>query len=111
MSSKGNARINISLSDAEISCQIPTWSHLKLIINHWWGINIMHHIESALVLLDEQRFPNSSMTKSYSLPISRYRTLGLVGRGQFGRVFCARSRKTGEIFALKELEPHRFPNQ
>jgi serine/threonine protein kinase len=47
--------------------------------------------------------------KAYSLPTSRYRTLGLVGRGQFGRVFCARSRKTGEIFALKELEQHRFP--
>jgi serine/threonine protein kinase len=66
-------------------------------------------IDFALVLLDEQRFPNSSMTKSYSLPISRYRTLGLVGRGQFGKVFCARSRKTGEIFALKELEQRRFP--
>ncbi|AFY71321.1 serine/threonine protein kinase [Thalassoporum mexicanum PCC 7367] len=46
---------------------------------------------------------------AYSLPTSRYRTLGLVGRGQFGRVFCARSRKTGEIFALKELDQHRFP--
>jgi serine/threonine-protein kinase len=32
-----------------------------------------------------------------------------VGRGQFGRVFCARNRKTGQLVALKELEQKKFP--
>ncbi len=41
--------------------------------------------------------------------LPRYRILGLVGRGQFGRVFCARSRESGHLVALKELEPQRFP--
>jgi len=53
---------------------------------------------------------------------SKYRILGLVGRGQFGRVFCARDRQaknqannvgsdqsTGNLVALKELEQRRFP--
>lgn len=40
---------------------------------------------------------------------SQYRILGLIGQGQFGRVFCAVDRQTGEIVALKDLELKRFP--
>jgi serine/threonine-protein kinase len=39
---------------------------------------------------------------------SNYRNLGLVGHGQFGRVFCAIDRQTGDLVALKELDK-RFP--
>lgn len=39
---------------------------------------------------------------------SQYRLLGLVGQGQFGRVFCAVHRKTGRLVALKNLEQQRF---
>lgn len=39
---------------------------------------------------------------------SKYRKLGLIGQGQFGKVFCGVDRKTGEIFALKDLS-NRFP--
>lgn len=35
---------------------------------------------------------------------SKYRILGLVGRGQFGRVYCALRRQTGEFVALKALD-------
>jgi serine/threonine protein kinase len=61
-------------------------------------------------------------------PISqtKYRIIGLVGRGQFGRVFCARWRRVDQdsdqtansvldknilnkLFALKELDQKRFP--
>jgi serine/threonine-protein kinase len=40
---------------------------------------------------------------------SKYRLLGLVGQGQFGRVYCASHRQTGRLFALKELDRDRFP--
>ncbi|HEY9815546.1 MAG TPA: serine/threonine-protein kinase [Candidatus Obscuribacterales bacterium] len=40
---------------------------------------------------------------------SKYRLLGLVGQGQFGRVFCAAHRRTGRLVALKNLEQQRFP--
>jgi serine/threonine protein kinase len=40
---------------------------------------------------------------------SKYRLLGLVGQGQFGRVFCAVHRRTGRLVALKNLEHQRFP--
>ncbi|WP_416675638.1 serine/threonine-protein kinase [Egbenema bharatensis] len=40
---------------------------------------------------------------------SKYRLLGLVGQGQFGRVFCAVHRRTGKLVALKSLERQRFP--
>ena len=40
---------------------------------------------------------------------SKYRILGLIGQGQFGRVFCASHRKTGRLVALKNLEHQRFP--
>ncbi|NES98874.1 MAG: protein kinase, partial [Desertifilum sp. SIO1I2] len=44
-----------------------------------------------------------------TIKISKYRILGLVGQGQFGQVFCGCHRKTGQIFALKNLDRHRFP--
>ncbi len=42
---------------------------------------------------------------------SKYRLLGLIGQGQFGRVYCAIHRKTGQIVALKALERSRFPTR
>ena len=39
---------------------------------------------------------------------SQYRLLGLVGQGQFGRVFCAVHRQTGRLVALKRLDHGRF---
>ncbi|MBM0741470.1 serine/threonine protein kinase [Phormidium sp. CLA17] len=39
---------------------------------------------------------------------SNYRLLGLVGQGQFGRVYCASHRRTGRLVALKELNRDRF---
>ncbi len=39
---------------------------------------------------------------------SKYRILGLVGRGQFGKVYCARDRQTNKLVAFKELEQSRF---
>ncbi|HEY9736514.1 MAG TPA: serine/threonine-protein kinase [Trichocoleus sp.] len=39
---------------------------------------------------------------------SHYRLLGLVGHGQFGRVYCAVHRRTGELVALKDLNRDRF---
>jgi len=40
---------------------------------------------------------------------SQYRLLGLVGQGQFARVWCAVHRQTGELVALKDLDKRRFP--
>jgi serine/threonine protein kinase len=40
---------------------------------------------------------------------SRYHILGEVGQGQFGQVFCASDRETGQLVAMKRLEPLRFP--
>ncbi|PSN16273.1 hypothetical protein C7293_03445 [filamentous cyanobacterium CCT1] len=40
---------------------------------------------------------------------SQYRILGLVGHGQFGRVYCAIHRTTGELVAIKDLHKDRFP--
>lgn len=40
---------------------------------------------------------------------SQYYTLGLVGHGQFGRVYCAIHRKTGALVAIKDLHKDRFP--
>ncbi|WP_017297018.1 serine/threonine-protein kinase [Nodosilinea nodulosa] len=39
---------------------------------------------------------------------SQYRILGLVGHGQFGRVYCAIHRKTGELVAIKDLHKDRL---
>ncbi len=40
---------------------------------------------------------------------SRYRILGQIGQGQFGRVYCAVNRQTGKFVALKDLNLQRFP--
>ncbi|MCU0517646.1 MAG: serine/threonine protein kinase [Oscillatoria sp. Prado101] len=40
---------------------------------------------------------------------SKYRIIGLIGQGQFGRVFFASNRHTGELVALKELSHERSP--
>ncbi|MEM7063096.1 MAG: serine/threonine-protein kinase [Cyanobacteria bacterium P01_B01_bin.77] len=37
---------------------------------------------------------------------SSYRLLGLVGNGQFGRVYCGVHRKTGQLVAIKYLHRH-----
>lgn len=50
-----------------------------------------------------------SNLQAKDLKRSKYRLLGLVGQGQFGRVYCASHRKTGHLFALKELNRDRFP--
>lgn len=42
-------------------------------------------------------------------PRSNYRQLGLIGQGQFGQVFCGIHRQTGQLVALKDLHPQRFP--
>lgn len=47
--------------------------------------------------------------KPTALHRSRYRILGQIGQGQFGRVYCAVHRQTGELVALKDLNPQRFP--
>ena len=49
------------------------------------------------------------MNEKSTSQFSKYRILGLVGRGQFGKVLCARMRDTGKLVALKELEHQRFP--
>ncbi len=49
------------------------------------------------------------MPLSESLKQPKYRILGLVGHGQFGQVFCAVHRQTGQLVALKNLERQRFP--
>ncbi|MBD2089552.1 serine/threonine protein kinase [Microcoleus sp. FACHB-1515] len=41
---------------------------------------------------------------------SQYRILGLVGQGQYGRVYCAVHCTTGRLVALKLLEP-QFPTR
>ncbi|MGQ9838606.1 MAG: serine/threonine-protein kinase [Cyanobacteriota bacterium] len=38
-----------------------------------------------------------------------YQLLGIAGQGQYGCVFCARAHQGGELVALKELQPQRFP--
>ena len=49
------------------------------------------------------------MNEQSTSQFSKYRILGLVGRGQFGKVLCALIRDTGKLVALKELEHKRFP--
>lgn len=40
-----------------------------------------------------------------------YRILGLVGYGQFGRVYCALDQESQELVALKEVTLSRFPTK
>ena len=42
---------------------------------------------------------------------SKYRNLGLIGQGQFGKVYCAIQRKTGKLVALKSLDRYRLSTQ
>lgn len=42
-------------------------------------------------------------------PASNYWVLGLIGQGQFGQVYCAVHRKTGQFVALKHLRRDRLP--
>jgi serine/threonine-protein kinase len=55
------------------------------------------------------------MAKLYNIslqplfPRSRYRILGQIGQGQFGRVYCAVERTSGRLYALKDLEHRAFP--
>ncbi len=42
-------------------------------------------------------------------PRSRYRIIGQIGQGQFGRVYCALDRSTGKVYALKDLDHRVFP--
>ncbi|MEO1211755.1 MAG: serine/threonine-protein kinase [Cyanobacteria bacterium J06638_20] len=51
--------------------------------------------------------PSGSPSKE--LKRSNYRLLGLVGQGQFGWVYCAVHRRTGQFVALKDLHHERFP--
>jgi serine/threonine protein kinase len=48
---------------------------------------------------------NASRSRSVK---SKYHILGFVGRGQYGRVLCAIHKLTGEMVALKEIDPQRF---
>ncbi|PHV62532.1 serine/threonine protein kinase [Cyanobacterium aponinum IPPAS B-1201] len=43
-----------------------------------------------------------------SVQNSHYRIVGLAGEGQFGKVYAAIHRQTGELVALKELNPFKF---
>ncbi|MEY2978665.1 MAG: serine/threonine-protein kinase [Prochlorotrichaceae cyanobacterium] len=42
---------------------------------------------------------------------SNYRLLGLIGQGQFGKVYCAIHRKSGKLVALKSLDRYRLSTQ
>lgn len=55
--------------------------------------------------------PPHLLSFSPSMQRSRYRILGQIGQGQFGRVFCAIYRQTGEIVALKDLDKDKFPTR
>ncbi|MEO0535104.1 MAG: serine/threonine-protein kinase [Cyanobacteria bacterium P01_A01_bin.123] len=49
------------------------------------------------------------MSKSVSSRRSNYYPLGLIGQGQFGRVFCGVHRETAELAALKVISRDRLP--
>ncbi len=46
-----------------------------------------------------------------SIRRSNYRRLGLIGNGQFGRVYCAIHRHTGQLVALKHLYRYSLPTR
>jgi len=54
------------------------------------------------------RIETARMIAKATSQFSKYRILGLVGRGQFGKVLCASMRDMGKLVALKELENKRF---
>lgn len=49
------------------------------------------------------------LVEKFSPQRSHYRILGLIGQGQFGRVYCALHRQSGRIYGLKDLEHKVFP--
>ncbi|PZD73427.1 Serine/threonine-protein kinase, photosystem II assembly protein [Acaryochloris thomasi RCC1774] len=50
--------------------------------------------------------PLGTIDKNIAGP--KYRVLGPIGQGQFGRVFCGIHRQTGKIVALKQLDNSRL---
>lgn len=46
--------------------------------------------------------------RSLSRQLPKYRILAKVGQGQFGQVFCAVERQTGQLVALKEITHRRL---
>ncbi len=53
--------------------------------------------------------PQPNLVEKFSPHRSHYRILGLIGQGQFGRVYCALHRQSGRLYALKDLEHKVFP--
>lgn len=53
--------------------------------------------------------PSPSIALQPLFPRSRYRILGQIGQGQFGQVYCAVERRSGQLYALKDLEHRVFP--
>lgn len=53
--------------------------------------------------------PPPSIALQPLFPRSRYRILGQIGQGQFGQVYCAVERRSGRLYALKDLEHRVFP--
>ncbi len=49
-----------------------------------------------------------SRLRSLSRQLPKYRILARVGQGQFGQVFCALERQTGQLVALKEITHRRL---
>ncbi|WP_009630675.1 serine/threonine-protein kinase [Synechocystis sp. PCC 7509] len=52
---------------------------------------------------------NSELSKYRQQTESKYCILELVGQGQFGQVFRATHKTSGQVVALKQLEINRFP--
>ncbi len=70
--------------------------------------NAIALLQNADKMLNFLRLDLAHMNEKSTSQFSKYRILGLVGRGQFGKVLCARMRDTGKLVALKELEHKRF---
>lgn len=49
-----------------------------------------------------------SRSRSLSRQLPKYRILARVGQGQFGQVFCAVERQSGQLVALKEITHRRL---
>jgi serine/threonine protein kinase len=71
-----------------------------------FGFELIYLAQPVLI---SQSLDYARMNEKSTSQFSKYRILGLVGRGQFGKVLCARVKDTGKLVALKELEHRRFP--
>ena len=71
-----------------------------------FGFELIYLAQPVLIF---QSLDYACMNEKSTSQFSKYRILGLVGRGQFGKVLCARVKDTGKLVALKELEHKRFP--